>query len=163
MGRLSGIQSLPFILLYSRHPDYPGFRQSTMQFLPQQIQTHDITAYIPLLTPRYSPQKKQALKACRITLFWWRRRESNPRPKTVSHGYLHVYPAILSRAAASPPAGRFSASLLEFRSSGGDPPFRYPVCATFLRVRAGIGAGNVVALRRLVRKYWCLLLFSDRD
>ncbi len=25
---------------------------------------------------------------------WWRRRESNPRPKTVHHGYLHVYPAI---------------------------------------------------------------------
>ena len=54
----------------------------------------------------YSWDKKETNKLFRLVcLFWWKRRESNPRPKTTWYGFLRVQ-SVYEDSPHKPPTDR---------------------------------------------------------
>ena len=101
------------------------------------------------------------LGPCR-TLNWWRRGESNPRPKTLYSGLLRAFPVVWISSSGTP-AGRVPVgpSRLEFRpSSPREGESGYPVRATPFRLHGQSAVGRTRLLRPRKRSYsrWRLLV-----
>ncbi len=95
-------------------------------------------------------------------VFWWRRGESNPRPKTLYSGLLRAFP-VFSFSSSKTPAGRvpFGPSRLGFRpSSPREGDSGYPVRATPFRLHGQSAVGRTRLVRPRKRSYsrWRLLV-----
>jgi len=93
---------------------------------------------------------------------WWRRGESNPRPKTLYSGPLRAFPVIWISSSGTP-AGRVPVrpSRLGFRpSSPREGDLGYPVRATPFRLHGQSAVGRTRLLRPRKRSYsrWRLLV-----
>src|SRR4030042_6639234 len=88
-------------------------------------------------------------------LRWWRRGESNPRPKTLYSGVLRAFP-VFSFSSPGAPAGRVPVgpSRLGFRpSSPREGDWGYPVRATPFRLHGQSAGGRTRLVRPRKRSY----------
>src|SRR3972149_524464 len=86
---------------------------------------------------------------------WWRRGESNPRPKTLYSGLLRAFP-VVSFSSPGTPAGRvpFGPSRFGFRpSSPREGDWGYPVRATPFRLHGQSAVGRTRLIRPRKRSY----------
>jgi len=86
---------------------------------------------------------------------WWRRGESNPRPKTLYSGLLRAFP-VVSFSSPGTPAGRvpFGPSRFGFRpSSPREGDSGYPVRATPFRLHGQSAVGRTRLVRPRKRSY----------
>jgi len=86
---------------------------------------------------------------------WWRRGESNPRPKTLYSGLLRAFP-VVSFSSPGTPAGRvpFGPSRFGFRpSSPREGDSGYPVRATPFRLHGQSAVGRTRLIRPRKRSY----------
>jgi len=93
---------------------------------------------------------------------WWRRGESNPRPKTLYSGLLRAFPVVWISSSRTP-AGRvpFGPSRFGFRpSSPREGDSGYPVRATPFRLHGQSAVGRTRLVRPRKRSYsrWRLLV-----
>lgn len=95
-------------------------------------------------------------------MHWWRRGESNPRPKTLYSGLLRAFPVVWVSSSRTP-AGRvpFGPSRFGFRpSSPREGDSGYPVRATPFRLHGQSAVGRTRLVRPRKRSYsrWRLLV-----